>query len=1832
MESIRLRGAKQNNLKNVDVDIPLGKLTVVTGLSGAGKSSLVFDTLHAEGQRRYVETFSSYTRQFMDLLDAPDVKEVENIRPSIAIQQSNSVRTSRSTVGTMTELCDFFKVWFAQSAQLFDPADGKVIVDNHPQQIFEDVIKAKEGTRFLVCFTIPLSDKKGMWEMARDGLSSQGYTRVWMEGGPVRIDSLDSEKMDGQSSLTIIQDRVVLSQKNRARFLEAIRVAFQFGHNRMQLIAEDGSVDESFTSGMVSPVTGKKYRSAIPALFSFNSPIGACPTCRGFGRVIEIDERLIIPNKKLSLEDGAIRPFQGKVYSESLRDLARVARKHKIRMNVPWEELSEREIDFVMNGEEDYQENGGSQGQWYGVWRFFKWLESNIYKMHVRVFLSKYRSYVTCPNCKGARLQEESLLWKWKEYRLPDLYQLPINQLFALLEAEKTSDEGEGVQKGSDLLGAILLRLRYLNEVGLGYLTLDRTSRTLSGGETQRVSLTSCLGTSLVDTLFVLDEPSIGLHARDMDQLIQLLKNLAKAGNTVVVVEHDEAVMRAADHLIEVGPQPGSEGGTITFAGKYREMLHSSESITGGYLSGRETVGVLDSLIATPKIPKRAPHLHVSNASKHNIKNLSLSVPLNKWVCLSGVSGSGKSTFLNQILFQGVQSSMGQSVEDPAQMDEVEFDQPIQTVKLVDQSPLTKTPRSNPALYVEVWNPIRELFAKTEEARSAGIVASDFSFNSGQGRCDHCQGLGYEKIEMQFLPDVYVTCPVCDGKRFKPEVLAISWKGHSIDDILSMTIHRAVEAFAGYAKIASALNTLEEVGLGYLTVGQPLNTLSGGESQRLKLVKYLSRFQKTEEHALLLLDEPTTGLHRHDVKKLLHVFRQLVEAGHSLVVIEHQMDVLAHADWIIEMGPGAGQDGGKVVAQCTPYQLSQKNTETARYLEEYFSSQEIEIAAEPASTYHLNEKFQPQSLQVVGAREHNLKNIDVEIPHNSFTVVTGVSGSGKSTLAFDIIFAEGQRRFMESMSAYTRQFVEQLSKPDIDELSGIPPTVAIEQRVNRGTKKSTVGTITEVAQYLRLLYARIGVQYNPRTNHAVVTQSASEITTQILDRLAQHPDSIYRICAPLFRSKKGHHEPIANWASDRGYEYLRCDGEFVHLDNFVRLDRYKEHDFDLVVDELDVTNTKINAKTIISTALRLGKGICYLCDRETEESIYFSMHRVDPISGESFAELDPKDFSWNSPRGWCPTCRGYGEVYDWMNDHEDYAVTVDDDEHGAECPDCHGARVKEESRHVYLFDQEGARYSFPDLLAAPPSRLLELMKNLRLNTREKKIAKDLIKQILSRIQFMDTVGLSYLSMNRSTSTLSGGESQRIRLSAQLGSNLCGVLYVLDEPSIGLHAVDNQRLIQSLLDLKNRGNSVLVVEHDEEMMQQADHIIDIGPDAGEHGGEILAQGTLATIKRNKLSHTGAYLKKGIVHPLRGAYRKLPSAYSPRKKLQEWLVLKKASLRNLKGDDLFLPIKRLTVVCGISGAGKSTLTRELFQTCLRQAVADKKAKLLPQDCQHAGWKEDGFSKFINGNLVDKVIEVDQNPIGKTIRSCPATYIGALDIIREFFASLPESKMQGYTASTYSFNTKGGRCETCKGNGKIKLEMNFLPDTFVDCEDCQGSRYGSELKDIRWNGKNIGEVLAMSFEEAAEFFHFHDRLHQMMNLMVETGLSYIRLGQSSPTLSGGEAQRLKLVSELIKGLPAWQERKRAITTHKLYILEEPTIGLHLRDCERLISILHRLVDQGHTVVVVEHHIDVIKEADYLIEVGPVGGEAGGQILYQGELAGIQNVKESPTRAFLK
>ena len=1816
-DAIRLRGVRQNNLKGFDIDIPIGKLVVVTGLSGAGKSSLVFDTLHAEGQRRYVETFSPYVRQFLELLPAPALESAENVRPSVAIKQGNAVRTSRSTVGTMTELCDWFKVWFAHRAELLDPASGRPVIPQGPSIAWETCLRDHAGRSVVLAFAV--QKPAGLeWANIADEFVRAGFSRAFVSGRRIKLgeDSIDATA----DEILIVQDRLTVSAAEAARFHEAALTAFRLGGGRLRLLSDDGAELARFSELLESPVDGRRFRPATPALFSFNSPIGACPDCRGFGRVIGIDWKKIVPDPKLTLAEGAIAPFQGNVYGESQRDLARACKKKGIPMDVPWNKLPAAQRRFIEDGDPTYV-TGEWESKWYGIRGFFRWLESSTYKMHVRVFLSRWRAYEECPKCGGRRFREESLWWRWQGRTLPELYALPVAELRALLRPHAPKDSRHPADHA---LEAMLARLGYLEAVGLGYLALDRLSRTLSGGEVQRVNLTSCLGACLADTVFVLDEPSVGMHARDLDRMVGILRSLVEQGNTVVVVEHDEAVMRAADWLIEIGPRPGAAGGHLVYAGKPTGILKAKDSATGAWLAGRSRPAVR----APRVVDDSTPRLRVEGATKNNLRDFSCSLPLGRLVGLCGVSGSGKSTLLHQVIGKRDPESGDEAAHAAGKL---KFDREHEEVALIDQSPATRTPRSNPALYVGAWDAIRNLLGNSAEAKAAGLTPSHFSFNAGEGRCERCGGAGWETVEMQFVSDVALPCPSCNGKRFRDEVLSFRFDDKSVGDLLAMSVSEVRAFLGGRTPASQQLAVLEEVGLGYLTLGQPLTTLSGGEAQRLKLVRYLGRLDARKPGALLLLDEPTTGLHREDVSKLVALLHRLADAGHSLIVVEHHLDVLKACDWLMEMGPEAGPGGGRIVAQGTPAQVAAGGTTTGQFL----AAGEAAFAGDTQRTA----KPRPTSISLHGAREHNLRDVSLEIPHGSLTVMTGVSGSGKSSLAFDILFSEGQRRFLECVSAYARQFVEQLPKPDIDSLTGLPPTVAIEQRVTRGSAKSTVATVTEVAQYLRVLYARAGVLHSPVTGEPLAEMTEDAVVRLVAQRVKALKKGRLLLAAPLVRSRKGHHRPLAEWAEGKGLKLLRCDGKLTAVEGFAGLDRYREHDVDAVFGTFRPDGTIVHPdgaeehgekalRSFVRATLQAGKGACLLVDERGQQAAFLSTSRSDPATGEAYPEVDPKHLSWNSPRGWCPDCRGHGlEVTSFASDEEE-SLNEDamaDRVGEAPCPTCAGERLGPIGRSVKLHGKDGSSLSLPHLLRLQPDEALTYLGGLALGPREKAVVGALLPEIAARLKFLSSVGLGYLALDRGADTLSGGEAQRIRLAAQLGSTLSGALYVLDEPSIGLHPRDNDRLIGSLRGLRDRGNTVLVVEHDEDTMRAADRIVDLGPGAGIHGGRIIAEGTAKDLEANPDSVTGQSLKTAIPHPLRGARRPVAGKDAP----TDWIRVKQASLRNLKQFDVAFPTGRLSVVCGVSGAGKSTLMTDLLAPAAQLAISKKKDGLHGKEAVAvvANGGKPAFHNLTGLQSFRQLVIVDQEPIGKTPRSTPATYIGAWDLIRERLAALPEASIRGHGAGFFSFNTAGGRCEACSGAGRLKLEMSFLPDTYVPCEECQGTRYGAVARAIRWNGKSAADLLAMTFEEGAEFFSFDAKLRDLCGLMTKTGLGYLTLGQSSPTLSGGEAQRLKLVSELAKGLPTFRERARGQIRPNLYLLEEPTIGLHQSDCRRLIELLHALVDQGHTVIVIEHHPDVIAEADWTVEIGPEGGQAGGRLVHQGTPESLAAMKGSPT-----
>jgi excinuclease ABC subunit A len=967
-EDLVIHGARTHNLKNVDVSLPVGKLIIITGVSGSGKSSLAFDTIYAEGQRRYVESLSAYARQFLERMEKPDVDRIDGISPAIAIRQKNSIRNPRSTVGTTTEIHDYMRLLYARVGRTFCRQCGKEVVRETAEVVARELSALEPGTRLLIGFDLPIvsvaepeissgQDPQEVDELqeiangpaadaeaskpspdvstvnpsavaaAVEGLRRKGFGRLLIDGQAVPFDDVDMAALATRSLLQVVVDRVQIGAGGDAdlqqRLTDSIETSYLEGGGAAWAIQPRTAGNSSSGGSDAAPIVRQfserfecrvcniTYEDPQPRLFSFNNPFGACPTCHGFGNIIELDMDLVVPDKTKSIQLGAIEPWTKPHYRTQLADLKRVARKLKIRLEVPWSELTDDERNLVVEGSEDFE----------GIRGFFRSLDRKKYKVHVRVFLSRYRGYLTCPDCGGARLRREARDVRVAGRTIDRVASLTVREAHAFFSSLELTDKETTIAE--KVLKEIQRRLSFLSDVGLDYLTLDRLSSTLSGGEAQRINLATSLGSALVGTLYVLDEPSIGLHSRDNQRLIAILRQLRDQGNTVIVVEHDADMIKVADHIVDLGLGAGEQGGRIVYSGSLDGLMLEPRSLTSKYLRQE---------LAIPIAPTRrrgtGQKLRVLGATEHNLKDIDVSIPLNTLTVVTGVSGSGKSTLVHDVLYAAIKRAKGVSEKRVGAFKKLEGIEFITDAVLVDQAPIGRTPRSNPVTYLKAFDPIRELFASTKDARARGLTASHFSFNVPGGRCEACQGEGEVRVEMQFLADVFVPC---DGKRFKPQVLEVRYRGRSIRNVLDLTVREALTFFSSSPKVLRRLHVLDEIGLGYLRLGQPATTLSGGEAQRIKIAAHLS--SNSGERLLYVLDEPTTGLHFDDIAKLLTAFRKLLEAGHSLVVIEHNLDVIKTADYIIDLGPEGGEAGGFVVATGTPEQVSQVEASfTGQYL------------------------------------------------------------------------------------------------------------------------------------------------------------------------------------------------------------------------------------------------------------------------------------------------------------------------------------------------------------------------------------------------------------------------------------------------------------------------------------------------------------------------------------------------------------------------------------------------------------------------------------------------------------------------------------------------------------------------------------------------------------------------------------------------------------------------------------------------------------------------------------------------------------------------------------
>jgi excinuclease ABC subunit A len=1393
--------------------------------------------------------------------------------------------------------------------------------------------------------------------------------------------------------------------------------------------------------------------------------------------------------------------------------------------------------------------------------------------------------------------------------------------------------------------------------------------------------------------------------------------------------------------------------------------------------------------------------LTVRGARHNNLRNIDVGFPLGRFTCVTGVSGSGKSSLLNDILYRALARELNRATTlEPGEHDGIDGLEHLDKVIAIDQSPIGRTPRSNPVTYIKVFDEIRALFAKLPDSKLRGYKPGRFSFNvhtggRGGGRCEACQGNGANRIEMDFLSDVWVRCPVCEGKRFGRETLQIQYKHKSIADVLEMDVQQALLHFDNIPRTRSMLQTLHDVGLDYIKLGQPSTTLSGGEAQRIKLARELVK--RPTGRTLYVLDEPTTGLHFDDIRKLLNVLHGFVDAGNTVIVIEHNLDVLKTADWIIDLGPEGGEEGGGIVVEGTPEEVAAcAASYTGQALRDVLGHVSAKCRMKnaeqekrtPAGQRHselgiLHSEFCTDSITVVGARQHNLKDLTVSLPRERTTVCTGVSGSGKTSFAIDTVFNEGYRRYVESLSAYARQFLGQMTKPKVDHVEGLSPAICIEQKAASKNPRSTVGTITEVYDYLRVLWARIGTPYCPRCQVPIGTQTVDEICDRVMALEAGSP---IIILAPVTLGEGETYAGLFNRLRSSGYTRVRTDGQIVRTTHATTLDPRRKHRVEVVVDRTVVKRGRSRASPdnrsrigeSVEHALALGNGVMTLLVEEVERvhedsdegtqgrsgreartvpqivrtperEFMFSQKLACTGCGTSYEELSPQHFGFNSQLGWCETCEGLGVQrgapaaaiikypqrsllkgaiagwphieprspmgrlltalcerlgvgvnaplttwtakqkqvlmfgtegaasfsprgaatsdwidaggafpssvpsslrasmpsvrfhwrgffptidtatrYSWSLRHRLHSAVTD-----IPCATCRGGRLRPDAAAVRVGDK-----TVVEVCEMPLAQCATFFKKLRLDKRQRQIAGELLKEIRNRLQFLIDVGLEYLTLHRAAPTLAGGEAQRIRLASQVGSGLCGVLYVLDEPTIGLHPRDTRRLIDALNKLRNLGNTLLLVEHDRDVIRSADRILDFGPRAGSAGGEIVAHGrppdflkrvarpcvtanstVLGAATRTAdtavpppdkvpASLTRAYLSgetaipipsnRRPVEPWKGdgegteGRRGTAPPRRPDDPVRDWLVVRGARQNNLKDITVPLPLGRFICVTGVSGSGKSSLVNDILWPAL--ARAKNYANLTPGEYDQI----DGLRQL------DKVINVDQSPIGNTPSSNPATYTGTFDWIRELFARLPDSKVRGFDAGRFSFNRPAGRCEACQGYGQKRIEMHFMPDVWVECETCGGKRYSPETLEIRFKGKNIADVLEMSVADALELFKNVPRVRRMLQTLADVGLDYVQLGQPAPTLSGGEAQRVKLAAEL--GKPD--------TGRTFYILDEPTTGLHFDDIHKLLAVIHRLVDLGNTVLVVEHNLDVIKCADWVIDLGPEAGDAGGYIVAMG------------------
>ncbi|MEA1874204.1 MAG: ATP-binding cassette domain-containing protein [Bacteroidota bacterium] len=1593
--SIQIRNARENNLKSINVDIPLRQFVVITGISGSGKSSLAFDVIVREGQRRYLESVSGFARRFTGKLSHPKVDRIENLPPVIAVSQKTAGGGARSTLGTMSDLYDYLRLLFAR-------------------------IGASE----------------------RD---------------------------------------IKLSR----------------------------------------------------ALFSFNSSSGACPHCTGLGLEEKISIEKLIADPTKSLRDGALAPTLPTgyiMYTQLTMDSMDIlCRAHGFSVDIPWNELTEAQQEIVLYGSNKLKVPIGkhsleSRLKWEGI--AAKPREEDYYKGIINIMtdilrrdrnqnILKYAESLPCSHCQGTRLNENALSVIVHGENIAKLSEMELTALKVWLNKQLWTKKEISIAE--PLSNAITERIEQFEKLGMGHLSLKNPTEKLSVGDIRRIRLINQIHAGFSDVLYVFDEAFVGLHPHDHPYLIEMMRELVSRGNTVMLVEHDESCIRQADYIVDIGPAAGKSGGEVLFSGTLAAFLSdkelTKESLTAKSLQQISPVPVKQAVEHSDEF------IALENAQAGNLKSIHFRLKKFALNVLTGLSGSGKNTLIYDELLPLLSAQIAGKPSG-----HLIGAENIKQVHHVSRHPIGRTPRSNPATYTKLSDALRDLYAAQESAKSAGLKKSHFSFNTKGGRCETCLGAGKIQIGMHFLGNVDLICPDCHGKRFKPEILTIKYNGKSISEVYDMTINQAIEFFVGQKKLLQSLESLQAVGLGYLSLGQSSTTLSGGEAQRVKLAAHLKKAKNG--NALFILDEPASGLHHCDIQILVRALKQLMRAGNTILCIAHNRELLANADYIIELGHGRGKQGGVIVAEGNPTEIMKvENSFAAKILDRSVMQQAFVKANHAAN----------DNISLKSVTTHNLKGINLDIPKAKMTVIAGVSGSGKSSLAFDTIVAEAESRFNESMSAYARSFLQQANPAEFESISGLTPVMALSSAKTKVSERSTVGTMTGLYDYYRLLFSRIAQLYGKHLSVRDFSFNHQSGACPQCNGLGMQP-----VCNPdaLITNPELSIAEGALKGSSPGRYFGNPDGQFVSILSTAA----KENRIDISSPYQDLSN---DAKQFVL----YGSG-----DREYELDWHFK--------NKSRSGVQHLKSTWP---GFC-----YYIEDEFRRKHQNKTGNkLSALMHNQVCSTCQGMRLKPDLLQIRLSGKNISELSALDLQES-----VSFFQSLDEKTVGKpimKLLREISPRIIELMQLMLKLGIGYLSLNRRVNTLSGGEMQRVSLAGALASPLYGVTYVLDEPSSALHRHDIPALIEVLKAIKERGNTLILLEHEAQFMRAADYLIELGPGAGKNGGEIVYEGEISSLM-NKNTPTANYLKETI------AQKPIEIAKTGAK-----FGVKSASANNLKNIDVEFQLGGLIAISGISGSGKSSLVRDVIIASLQLKRA--------VNCDNLyGFEQFKQVKFIN-----------QQSIYASAHSSVFTAAGLMDALRDYFAKSSEAKAAGLKKSAFSYVHKDGKCPECNGQGVKQVVMDFMSDVDIPCDACDGYRYKPDVLKVRLQGKHIGEVLQLPLAALYEYLDGNVFLQKSIQLMMNLGLGHLSAGQSVKSLSAGEKQRIKLLSELIG-------KQKGST---LFIMDEPAAGLHYADILRLIDVFKTMIQSGHTLLLIEHRPEILQIANQQIVLGPGAGKNGGSIV---------------------